>query len=404
MVNCSQSKWTILLYFNGNNELEPEMWNAKALAASVDAGVNIRVVLQLGREDRRLARLMRPSDGIPLEAARWLGVRRYQLARGKPVLVQQLDKVNMADPRQLCDFLSWGMQAYPADHYMLVLSGHGYQYVGIMTDYSQEKPYILGIPEMAASLRLVGQRLSKEIDILVLDSCYCNCIEVLYEIGGEGCCTRAVITHAGQAPLGGMPYSQLISVMRENVYGNRPMDACRQIVEAIPANLVAYRLDPTHIARVKQLFSDLAAMYLDSGQGSGPPLSRLVNTPHRSDPWFGVAAELQHCLESLITCCKATDEHAEPITVAASLLDDPYRVRLYRRLAFSQSNLWFEMLQGKAGTTYTPPAPSAHHELLPLALDRRVVRSNLASMNPALNESQIDSLLDELLRHKGWDI
>jgi hypothetical protein len=99
MVNCSQSKWTILLYFNGNNELEPEMWNAKALAASVDAGVNIRVVLQLGREDRRLARLMRPSDGIPLEAARWLGVRRYQLARGKPVLVQQLDKVNMADPR-----------------------------------------------------------------------------------------------------------------------------------------------------------------------------------------------------------------------------------------------------------------------------------------------------------------
>ena len=73
----------------------------------------------------------------------------------------------MANPKKLYDFISWGMQLYPANKYMLILGGHGYQFVGMMTDYSQKAAYIMGIPEMARAINMAANEAGRKIDALV---------------------------------------------------------------------------------------------------------------------------------------------------------------------------------------------------------------------------------------------
>ena len=136
----NKANWTILIYANGNNELEPEMWQAKLLAEKIGSNAKVHVLLQLGREERKLVNLFRPDTFFPAPAESWTGVRRYLVNQGTSVLQEDLGKVNMAHPEILYEFIKWAMSKYPADQFMLILGGHGWQHVGAMTDYSQNKP------------------------------------------------------------------------------------------------------------------------------------------------------------------------------------------------------------------------------------------------------------------------
>lgn len=42
--------------------------------------------------------------------------------------------VNMSDPHTFADFITWGVQPYPAQHYMVVVSDHGVGWKGAVQD------------------------------------------------------------------------------------------------------------------------------------------------------------------------------------------------------------------------------------------------------------------------------
>lgn len=84
----------------------------------------------------------------------------------------------MADPNNLYKFIKWGIKNYSAEKYMVVLSDHGSDFIGCMTDLSLNIPYIMGIPEMSEAINSAGANSECEIDILVLDMCYMNSVEL----------------------------------------------------------------------------------------------------------------------------------------------------------------------------------------------------------------------------------
>ncbi len=51
--------------------------------------------------------------------------QRYEVDQGELVLKQEFPVENMANPNTLSDFMTWGMAAYPADRYGLILWDHG---------------------------------------------------------------------------------------------------------------------------------------------------------------------------------------------------------------------------------------------------------------------------------------
>ena len=49
-------------------------------------------------------------------------------------MVEDLGEVNMATGQTLVDFVTWAMENYPADHYVLILSDHGMGWPGGWSD------------------------------------------------------------------------------------------------------------------------------------------------------------------------------------------------------------------------------------------------------------------------------
>lgn len=106
--------WTVLVYLAGDNgrflsSLEGEGYADLAEMKDVGSGDVLDVVAQFDAM----------SDGA---------CRRYHITRGghlRDDLIIDLGATNSGDPRVLLDFVTWGMRAYPAERYMLVLWNHG---------------------------------------------------------------------------------------------------------------------------------------------------------------------------------------------------------------------------------------------------------------------------------------
>jgi len=117
-------QWTILVYMAADNNLEPvaiEDINEMEAAGS-NPGVNI--VVQFDR-----------NTGYDRSNGDWTDTRRYLITPdveyNEEIVSTRLDGSNplgelaMSNPETLHDFIEWGIDAYPADRYMLVMWDHG---------------------------------------------------------------------------------------------------------------------------------------------------------------------------------------------------------------------------------------------------------------------------------------
>jgi hypothetical protein len=107
-------------------------------------------------------------------------------------MVDDLGEVNMADGSTLVDFVTWAMQSYPADRYMLVLSDHGMGWPGGWSDPapggndSSRAPLASGMGGDFLFLSEIDQALSEiskqtgvdKLDIIGMDACLMSQLEV----------------------------------------------------------------------------------------------------------------------------------------------------------------------------------------------------------------------------------
>jgi len=204
-----EADWTILIYANGNNDLEPEMLQVMLDAEKVGSGSHVHVAIQIGRAEKSIVKLIRQNFNNNEEDDAWSGVRRYYVRRGGSDLVEDLKYVNMADPKQLYSFVKWGMLSYPAKKYMLIIGGHSYQCVGMMSDFSTDAPYIMGIPELVHVINAAANEMNNKIDLLLLDACCANSLEFIYEFGKDKRhAVQSVITYMVNGSIEGLPYKQ----------------------------------------------------------------------------------------------------------------------------------------------------------------------------------------------------
>ena len=175
----AKKKWTVMMYLNGNNELGIEMENTfKEVCKIKNSEVNI--VIQLSKAPIEIVNLIRQDKSRYKDE--WVGARRYAITNGDLNLIEEYSNINMADYKNLYKFCQWAVKYYPADRYMLVISGHGF-IVASLSDLCGDKPYIMGMYEMCFSINSLKQDLNIDIDILSLDICNMNTVELIYELG-----------------------------------------------------------------------------------------------------------------------------------------------------------------------------------------------------------------------------
>lgn len=113
--------WTILIYLDGDNDLEDAAIDDINEMESVVLPDGINVIVQIDRIDE-----YNTSNGD------WTDTRRYEITYDTNVstinsllIDGTLGELNMGDPQTLADFITWGVETYPAENYMLIMWNHG---------------------------------------------------------------------------------------------------------------------------------------------------------------------------------------------------------------------------------------------------------------------------------------
>lgn len=201
-------KWTYLFYINGNNFLSkqaPAQLRMLELAGGSDD--NLNVVAQV-------ARMKGSLDGMTKD---WSGVRRYEVpdtgmeldqnamsaemlrelvppyTRGiVSFMKDDLLDADMGDPKTLSDFIKWGVQNYPAEHYCVVMLGPSQGMKGVMHDETTN--HQMSPDQLKSALDDAAKATGKKVDIVAFDASNATQAEMLYAlkdsthyvIGSEG--------------------------------------------------------------------------------------------------------------------------------------------------------------------------------------------------------------------------
>ncbi len=196
-----KKKWTVMLYSAADNNLESDMVQDVIDLESVGSDKNTNVVVQLDRGES-------PSS----ISGGWAGCRRFFLNKGgdssnitSPSL-QEMGQVNMSDPKVLADFITWGVQNYPAEHYILVVSDHGGGWGGVISDDSSGG--WMKTKQFGEALEAAEKATGQKLDIMGFDACVMASTEVGYELKDTA---KFMVASQNNEGADGWPYPQIFT-------------------------------------------------------------------------------------------------------------------------------------------------------------------------------------------------
>lgn len=114
-------EWTILVFMNGANNLEPDSVDDMNEMEQLGSTADVNIVVQW----KRIA-------GYDATNGDWRTTRRYYVTKDSDtetvssnLLVDMGSGVDMGSPNTLREFVQWGVRSFPARKYMLVIWNHG---------------------------------------------------------------------------------------------------------------------------------------------------------------------------------------------------------------------------------------------------------------------------------------
>ncbi len=179
LLNKNAKEWTIMVFINGKNDLEPYAsldMNEMERVGSTDT---INIVVEAGR-----------IDGYDDSNGDWKGTRRYLIEKDTDTetvgskMLEDMGKVDMGDYKSLAAFGKWAKAAYPAKKYMLIVWNHGSGWekgakarLNKGISYDEETDNHINTPQLGLALKEIGK-----VDVYGSDACLMQMPEVDYEI------------------------------------------------------------------------------------------------------------------------------------------------------------------------------------------------------------------------------
>lgn len=151
---------------------------------------------------------------------RWRGVRRYEIVHDDdPTRINarplaKLGHKEMSRVETLVDFITWGMENYPARRYIVLLSNHGAGFLGA----EEDKGNMLSLPDIREAFETVKKNTGKTPDILAFDCCFMGQAEVAYELKDSA---RYMVASEEVIGGGGFPYGELLPAIDRAIAGGK---------------------------------------------------------------------------------------------------------------------------------------------------------------------------------------
>lgn len=382
-----RKKWTVLMYLNGNNELGREMENTLDEITTLDNIDDINIVAQISKAPIELINMIR-QDNIKYKD-NWTGVRRYTVINNKLKLEQRFDYINMADYLSLYEFIRWGMENYPAERYMLTISGHGFM-VEALTDLGGSQPYTMGIYEMCLSINNINKYLNEQIDILVLDICNMNSVEVLYELGkNKENTVKNVLTYIHDGPIEGINYSNIIKYLDHR----DSKEMLRDIVQNSLLNLIAIEIDHSKLEKIKRICNDVAysrLFYNEQQVQNAAVCSKYTYDINKTAKKLIIAYNSKNKKELLLDIMCFDKNNIRDVKKFS---------KIYFKLSFTKNNYCSNlMVDNKSKIVENTREPQAIQE----TLTRNNIIMFVRSFSPQLCNEQIIQITDKIYEYRRW--
>ncbi len=213
--------WTVLLYQDADDQvLEKDIMTDLNEAERVGSTDRVNIVSQIDRYKGAYS-----GDG------NWDDTRRYYIKQDQDLnklnsQLLQKGEANMSDGNTLVDFVKWGMENYPADKYVLVLSDHGMGWPGGWSDPNPGGAGPRGIPlaramgddlylmELDDALATIQRETGLEkFEIIGMDACLMSHLEVFNALEPYA---RYAVASQETEPALGWAYTAFLDTLTKN--------------------------------------------------------------------------------------------------------------------------------------------------------------------------------------------
>jgi Clostripain family len=167
IAQTAANTWTILVYLHADHNLEESSEIDLTEMEKVGSSQNFNLIAQWDRlsED---------------------GVQRIRVGKSQAEseVLEDLPELDSDDPKTLADFVRWGVKAYPASRYGLIIWDHGAQWYGIGGDETTDTGGIMDLGEIQQALQNSLNAVNlKQWDFLAFDTCLMGGLEPLVQLG-----------------------------------------------------------------------------------------------------------------------------------------------------------------------------------------------------------------------------
>lgn len=218
--NSSQAKWTFMVYMAGDNNLDSAALRDIAEMAKAGSTKDVHILVQLDRlEDRK--------------------TRRFRITPGggfKKDCIDTFSETNTGDPQILYSFCKWAVDNYPADRCAFILWNHGSGWwedaksraAGHAGKRAHRPLFRHTFPqahrsicyddtsggdaldnrELRVVLAGVCALLGRKIDLLGMDACLMNMVEVAWQLRDS---VQVIVGSEIEEPFDGWPYAEILT-------------------------------------------------------------------------------------------------------------------------------------------------------------------------------------------------
>lgn len=224
--NCHKN-WTVFIYMAATNDLIPysynnlyEMESGSSVFDSSTTGSSLRtdVIVQLHTQNNDKTRryhIFQNPENKPLELSKDEALKLTENDIHSPFISIPHKITRSKQSQRLEDFLSWGIENYPSEHYLLIIWGHGKK--GELAIEGADE--YLDFPRIREVLQNFKKWTGSSIDVFATDSCLCQTIEDVTELSG---CTDFICGSEGRESLAGYPYGNLLYHLNSGTFNSAP--------------------------------------------------------------------------------------------------------------------------------------------------------------------------------------
>lgn len=295
----SQKKWTVLVYMNAANDLEKFGSENMNQMEKIGSSSDVNIVLQYKRMHYPNSAYDDKSNGD------WVNTRRYYVQKDdnasiitSPLISSQED-VDMGSPQTLQDFVQWGVKAFPAEKYCLILWNHGAGWrsrsaakpdpIRRGISYDDAKGTHIDTIELPNAINI-----GRKWDILCYDASLMQMLEVAYEVRNKA----TYIVGSEESPPGaGYRYDRLMGNLVGSP-GQDPLTFSRFIANdtlssyGTSSDITQSVLDASRIEAVATAVNQLGSA-LTTAQGQW---GSQIAAARRQSEYFGDNGEVNYTL------------------------------------------------------------------------------------------------------------